>query len=60
MLILTRKLDETIIIGDNADITIKVLGVRGNQVKLGIDAPKDVAVHREEIFNRIADEREAA
>ena len=60
MLILTRKLDETIIIGDKADITIKVLGVRGNQVKLGIDAPKDVAVHREEIFNRILDERDAA
>jgi carbon storage regulator len=51
MLILTRRVGETLMIGDN--ITINVLGVKGNQVRLGIDAPKDVPVHREEIFNKI-------
>ncbi len=51
MLILTRRIGETLMIGD--DVSITVIGVKGNQVRIGIDAPKDVAVHREEIFNRI-------
>lgn len=55
MLILTRKLSESIIIGDN-EIKIKILDVKNGYVKLGIDAPKDVSVHREEIFNRILSE----
>lgn len=53
MLILTRKSKEAIVIGDNKDIKITVLNIRGNQVQLGIEAPKSVAVHREEIFERI-------
>lgn len=52
MLILSRKLGESIVIGD--DITITILGVNGGQVRVGIDAPKSVNVHREEVFNRIA------
>ncbi|KPA87792.1 MULTISPECIES: carbon storage regulator CsrA [Pseudomonas] len=51
MLILTRKIGESINIGDN--ITITILGVSGQQVRVGINAPKDVAVHREEIYQRI-------
>jgi carbon storage regulator len=54
MLILTRKVNESLIVGDN--ITITVLGVKGNQVRIGVDAPRDVAVHREEIYRRIADD----
>ena len=51
MLILTRKVGESVLIGD--DISIAVLSVRGNQVKLGVQAPKEVSVHREEIYQRI-------
>lgn len=51
MLILTRRISETVMIGD--DVTITILGVNGNQVRVGIDAPRDVEVHREEIYNRI-------
>ena len=54
MLILTRRLGESIYIGDEVRLT--VLGVRGTQVRLGIDAPKDISVHREEIYNRIKQE----
>ena len=54
MLILTRRVGETLMIGDN--ISISVLGVKGNQVRIGIDAPKEIAVHREEIFKKIKSE----
>ena len=57
MLILTRRAGETVMIG--SDITITVLGVKGNQVRIGINAPKDVAVHREEIYERIKSEQAA-
>jgi carbon storage regulator len=58
MLILTRRVGETVMIGE--DITCTVLGVKGNQVRLGINAPKDVAVHREEVYVRIQHEESAA
>ena len=51
MLILTRRVGESLMIGD--DVTITVLGGKGNQVRIGVNAPKEVAVHREEILNRI-------
>jgi len=51
MLILTRRVGETVMIGE--DVTVTVLGVKGNQVRIGVNAPRDVAVHREEIFERI-------
>ena len=54
MLILTRRVGETVVIGDDVDVT--VLGVKGNQVRLGVKAPRDVSVHREEIYKRIQDE----
>lgn len=55
MLILTRRIGETLKIGDNVSVTI--LGVKGNQVRIGINAPKDVKVHREEIYTRIKEEQ---
>ena len=57
MLILTRRAGETLMVGD--DVTITVLGVKGNQVRIGINAPKDVPVHREEIYLRIKDEEQS-
>tara|TARA_E500000178_G_scaffold326040_1_gene353895 strand:+ start:219 stop:542 length:324 start_codon:yes stop_codon:yes gene_type:complete len=56
MLILTRRVGETLVIGDKIRLT--VLGTRGNQVRIGVDAPKDVAVHREEIYERIQAEKD--
>ena len=53
MLILTRKTGESLLVGDDVEIT--VLGVRGSQVKLGVNAPKDIAVHRQEIYQKIKD-----
>jgi carbon storage regulator len=56
MLILTRRVGETVMIGN--DVTVTVLGVKGNQVRIGVNAPRDVAVHREEIYERIKREEQ--
>jgi carbon storage regulator len=57
MLILTRRVGESIQIGD--DTTVTVLGVKGNQVRIGVNAPKEVEVHREEVYNRIQQDQPA-
>ncbi|HBO6270189.1 carbon storage regulator CsrA [Pseudomonas aeruginosa] len=56
MLILTRRVGETLMVGD--DVTVTVLGVKGNQVRIGVNAPKEVAVHRKEIYQRIQKEKD--
>ena len=56
MLILTRKANESLIIGD--DVTVTILGTKGNQVRIGVNAPKEVSVHREEVYDRVKVEKQ--
>ena len=58
MLILTRRVGEAVVIGE--EVTVTVLGVKGNQVRIGVNAPKSVSVHRDEIYERIKNERETS
>jgi carbon storage regulator len=55
MLILTRRMNETLVVGD--DVTVTVLGIKGNQVRIGINAPRNVTVHRQEIYEKIKQEK---
>ncbi|HEY5774680.1 MAG TPA: carbon storage regulator CsrA [Xanthomonadales bacterium] len=57
MLILTRRTGEKLVIGEN--VTVTVLGIKGNQIRIGIEAPRDVSVNREEIYQRILNEKKA-
>jgi len=57
MLILTRRIGASLIIGDN--VTVNILDVRGHQVRIGVEAPKDISVHRDEIYKRIQDEKDS-
>jgi len=58
MLILTRKVNETLMVGD--DVSVTVLGIKGGQIRVGINAPRDVAVHRQEVYEKIRQERKKA
>lgn len=58
MLILTRRVGEAVVIGDN--VTVAIIGVKGSQIRIGVNAPKDVTVHREEIYERIRHEQLSA
>ena len=57
MLILTRKVGEALMIGEDVTVTVMVMAVKGNQVRIGINAPKDVAMHREEVYDRVQQEK---
>ena len=56
MLVLTRRIGESLTIGNPSSITLTVLGIRGNNIRIGIEAPKEIAIHREEVFDRIKSE----
>lgn len=58
MLILTRKVNETLMVGD--DVSVTVLGIKGGQIRIGINAPRDISVHRQEVYEKILQERKAA
>ena len=58
MLILTRKVNETLMVGD--DVSVTVLGIKGGQIRIGINAPRDIPVHRQEVYKKILQERKAA